>query len=136
MSAHGCASHARLAPTPQQQWDRERCRGTAERWVPALQPLATLLPGPPCSYTMFATAPLVLDTSTLLTTAISNYIQAFSPINITTDGRIINCAQNGTNPLCTGAPAAVPAPPSAAVASGWGSWAWLVAASVVAALLL
>lgn len=87
---------------------------------------------PPRSYTMLEDAPLVYDSSTLLASILSDYVTVSSPVDIAAQGRIINCAQNATDPLCTAAaPAAAPAPSSASGAAGVGSWARLVAAAVV-----
>lgn len=85
---------------------------------------------------MFESAPLVYDSSTLVASILSDYVTFASPIDIVAQGRIINCAQNATDALCTAAPAPAAAPASAAMAAGWGSVAQLVAAAAVAALLL
>jgi hypothetical protein len=87
---------------------------------------------------MFEAAPLVYDSSTLLASIVSNYVTVSSPIDIAAEGRIINCAQNATNLLCTAAAAAAPAPApaSAAGAASWGGLARLVAAAVVVIALL
>ena len=87
------------------------------------------------NYTMFEDAPLVYDTSTLLASILSDYVTFASPIDIAAQGRIINCAQNATDALCSAAPAPAAAPSSAAAAAGWGGLAQLVAAAVVAVAL-
>lgn len=87
------------------------------------------------NYTMFEDAPLVYDTSTLLASILSDYVTFASPIDIVAQGRIINCAQNATDALCSAAPAPAPAPSSAAGAAGWAGLAQLVAAAIVVVAL-
>jgi len=51
---------------------------------------------------MFADEPVLLDSSTMLSIVLSEYFQNNSPVNVTVDGRIVNCADAPTNPLCSG----------------------------------
>ncbi|KAL4425700.1 hypothetical protein ABPG75_009716 [Micractinium tetrahymenae] len=58
-------------------------------------------------------ATLLYDSSTPLDTVVSAYFEEASPVNITTDGRIVNCAISPTNLLCTAGGAQQAAEPSA-----------------------
>lgn len=83
---------------------------------------------------MFQSAPLVFDSSTMLATILTDYIGERSPVDIATDGRIVNCALNATDALCSAA-AAPAAPPSAAAAAAAGWRLAPLVAAVLAAIL-
>lgn len=52
-------------------------------------------------YDMLAPAPVVYDSSTPLDTILSQYFADLSPLNVTVDGRIVNCAAAPSDALCT-----------------------------------
>lgn len=70
-------------------------------------------------YDVFASAPVLLDSSKPLNELLAAYLAAQSPVAPTTDGRIVNCADSPAAPLCAGAggsSAPAPAPAGAAAA--------------------
>lgn len=89
---------------------------------------------------MIAAAPVLLETDMALAQALATYITEFSPIDIATDGRIVNCNETAGSALCEAAPAPTPAPgapaSAAAAASMQGLWALWVAALTAAAAAL
>lgn len=60
-------------------------------------------------YNNMATSPVVFDTSTQFTEILADYISAFTPVAPVVDGRIANCDDTPTAPLCSTAPP--PSPP-------------------------
>lgn len=56
-----------------------------------------------CSYTQLAGVAPLLDTSVGDAQILADYISAFSPISVATDGRIANCAKD-SSALCPAAP--------------------------------
>lgn len=55
-------------------------------------------------------ATLLYDSSTPLDSIVGAYFQTESPIDIMTDGRIVNCATSPANQLCVLDSAPAPAP--------------------------
>lgn len=51
---------------------------------------------------MLGEAPLLLDTSVPFTQILAAYIEQRSPLNATTDGRVVDCGYDGGHPLCAG----------------------------------
>lgn len=87
---------------------------------------------------MLPSVPTVLDSSTPIVQVISDYVEAFSPIDTQTDGRIVNCAaQQGSDSdeLCDMAAGAT-APVPAAATAGRGSLTGAVCFVALAAGLL
>lgn len=55
-------------------------------------------------------ATMLYDSSTPLDSIVEAYFREASPIDIVTDGRIVNCASSPADPLCAPGSAAAPAP--------------------------
>lgn len=53
-------------------------------------------------YSMLKGAPVLFDSSTPLNEILAEQFQLESPIEASTDGRLVNCAEAGSSPLCGG----------------------------------
>jgi hypothetical protein len=67
---------------------------------------------------MFATEPLVLDSSVPTVQITTSYFQSFSPIDTEVDGRIANCAMEPDAVLCASADAPAAEAPAAEAPAG------------------
>ena len=88
-----------------------------------------------CSYEMLLDVPVFFDSSAPLDQILAEQFERGSPINTQTDGRIVNCAESPSDPLCTGSTPAAP-PPSSAGAPSRAACGAVVAGAASLALML
>lgn len=75
------------------------CRRPAQTAASLLLAEPACCAHPRCSYTALAGVPILLDTSLGDAQIIADFMTAKSPVNVTKDGRIANCATDAS-PLC------------------------------------